>query len=158
MMTHSPAHSVTDMKSILLADESHAPLIAALEARTFSHPQSEKSLRELLGSEQGFAVVCLESDKLASYCTLTSVLDEAQIINVATAVEYKRQGCAKAIFERIFEECIRRGIISISLEVRESNLPAIALYEGLGFYVAGKRKNFYTDPRENALVMIKNLD
>ena len=158
MTTHSPEHSVTDMKRVFLADESHALLIANLEKRTFTHPQSEKSLRELLGSEQGFAVVCLESGELASYCTLTSVLDEAQIIYVATAVEYKRQGCAKAIFECIFEECARRGIISISLEVREGNLPAIALYEGLGFYIAGKRKNFYTDPRENALIMIKNLD
>ena len=158
MTTRFRERSVTDMKSILLADESHAPLIAALEACTFSHPQSEKSLVEFFKSERNFAVVCLENRELVSYCTLTSVLDEAQIINVATAVEYKRQGCAKAIFERIFEECMRKGIISISLEVREGNLPAIALYEGLGFYIAGKRKNFYTDPRENALIMIKNLD
>ena len=157
-MTRFRERSVTDMKSILLADESHAPLIAALEACTFSHPQSEKSLVEFFKSERNFAVVCLENGELVSYCTLTSVLDEAQIINVATAPEYKRQGCAKAIFERIFEECMRKGIISISLEVREGNLPAIALYEGLGFYIAGKRKNFYTDPRENALIMIKNLD
>lgn len=158
MTTRFRELSVTDMKSILLADESHAPLIAALEACTFSHPQSEKSLSEFFKSERNFAVVCLENAELVSYCTLTSVLDEAQIINVATAPEYKRQGCAKAIFERIFEECMRKGIISISLEVREGNLPAIALYEGLGFYIAGKRKNFYTDPRENALIMIKNLD
>ena len=158
MTTHSPEHSVTDMKSILLADESHAPLIAALEACTFSHPQSEKSLVEFFKSERNFAVVCLENGELVSYCTLTSVIDEAQIINVATAPEYKRQGCAKAVFERIFEECARRGIITVSLEVRESNSPARALYEDLGFSVAGKRKDFYTDPRENALIMIKNLD
>lgn len=158
MTTRFRERSVTDMKSILLADESHAPLIAALEACTFSHPQSEKSLVEFFKSERNFAVVCLENRELVSYCTLTSVLDEAQIINVATAVEYKRQGCAKAIFERIFEECMRKGIISISLEVREGNLPAISLYEDLGFSVAGKRKDFYTDPRENALIMIKNLD
>ena len=86
------------------------------------------------------------------------MLDEAQIINVATSEAYKRSGCANAVIGGVFDECNKRGIVSISLEVRESNAPAIALYEKLGFVVAGKRKNFYTDPRENALVLIKNLD
>ena len=158
MMTRFRERSVTDMKRVFLADESHALLIANLEKRTVTHPQSEKSLVEFFKLERNFAVVCLENGELVSYCTLTSVLDEAQIINVATAPEYKRQGCAKAVFERIFEECAHRGIITVSLEVRESNSPAISLYEDLGFSVAGKRKDFYTDPRENALIMIKNLD
>ena len=100
----------------------------------------------------------LEDDELASYCTVVTVLDEAQIINVATDISLRGRGYAKAVLEAVFEECKKRGISFISLEVRESNLPAISLYQSLGFTTEGKRKDFYKNPRENALVMIKNLD
>ena len=62
------------------------------------------------------------------------------------------------VMTRVLEECEKRGITLISLEVRESNASAISLYEKLGFLTAGKRRDFYRDPRENALVMIKNSD
>ena len=86
----------------------------------------------------------------------TRLCDEAQIINVATDSSYKRMGMAEQVLNRVFEECSNRAISSISLEVRESNEGAIALYEKLGFEVLGIRKNFYTEPTENALVMVKN--
>ena len=145
------------MREVILAQKEHLSAIAELEKATFFEPWSEKAL-ELFLEKYNFCVALLDDNNLASYCTVTTVLDEAQIINVATDICYLRMGCAKSVIDAVILECQKRNIISISLEVRESNLPAITLYEGLGFAVAGKRKNFYSNPRENALVMIKNLD
>ena len=145
------------MKDLQIAKREHLPLIAHLEAKTFTEPWSERAL-ELFLSEGGFCIVCMQDDKLCAYCTVTTVLDEAQIINVATDNSFKRQGCASAVLDKVFDECSKRGIGYISLEVRESNEGAIELYRGLGFSVAGKRRAFYQNPREDALVMIKNLD
>jgi ribosomal-protein-alanine N-acetyltransferase len=146
------------MREIIFAKKEHIPMMAALEAKSFSNPWSESSLNLFFDTESAIMVICLEDGCFASYCNLLTVLDEVQIINVATDPAFKKQGCAKAVLEFVLEESKKRGITTISLEVRESNIPAISLYESLGFFVAGKRKDFYTDPRENALVMIKNLD
>ena len=149
---------VTKMREVYLAQSEHIQAIAELEKATFTHPASENALGMFVENKDAFCVVLLEDGDLGSYCTVTTVLDEAQIINVATAERYKRQGCADAVISCVIDECKQRDIVSISLEVRESNAPAISLYEKFGFFVAGKRKNFYTDHRDNALVMIKNLD
>ena len=145
------------MRRIILAQKEHLSLVANIEQMVFSEPWSEKSL-ELCLTEKAFCLCCFEGDALASYCTVITVLDEAQIINVATSKEYRKMGCAKAVIEAVFLECLKREINLISLEVRESNFPAISLYQSLGFTVEGKRKDFYKNPRENALIMIKNLD
>ena len=145
------------MKDLQIAKREHLTQIASLEAKTFAEPWSERAL-ELFLSDGGFCIVCMQDNELCAYCTVTTVLDEAQIINVAAAESFKRQGCATSVLTRVLDECSKRGIGYISLEVRESNEGAIALYRGLGFSVAGKRRAFYQNPREDALVMIKNLD
>ena len=145
------------MREITIARKEHISALAELERTTFSDPWSEKAL-ELFLEEQNFCVACFEDGELASYCTVTTVLDEAQIVNVATDSHFKRMGCAREVLDGVIFECQKRKITLISLEVREGNAPAIALYTKLGFTVAGKRKDFYKNPRENALVMIKNLD
>ena len=143
------------MVEIALAKKEQLSLVASLEKMTFHSPWSEKSLEFFL-EEFNFCVVLLIDGELASYCTVSTVLDEAQIINVATDIRFKRMGYAEAVLNAIFQECERRRIASISLEVRESNEAAISLYQKLGFEIMGIRKNFYTEPTENALVMVKN--
>ena len=145
------------MRKIFIAQKDHLHAVAELEKITFYEPWSENAL-ELFLLEPNFCVACYENEELASYCTVTTVLDEAQIINVATDTCFKRMGYAKDVLDRVFWECKEKNIHLISLEVRESNIPAIKLYEALGFVIAGKRKDFYKYPRENAFVMIKNLD
>ena len=132
------------------------PLIANLEKEVFSEPWSEKSL-ELCLTEKAFCICCFADELLTSYCTLITVLDEAQVINVATNPLSRGKGYAKAVLNTVFDECKKRDISTISLEVRESNLAAISLYESLGFSIEGIRKDFYKNPRENAFVMIKKL-
>lgn len=146
-----------NMANIILAKKEHLSRIAHLEKEIFSEPCSENGL-EIFLNERNFCTLALEDGVPVSYCTVVTVLDEAQIINVATSSDFRGRGYAKAVLEGVFEECKKRGISFISLEVRESNLPAISLYQSLGFTTEGKRKDFYKNPRENALVMIKNLD
>ena len=145
------------MRMITLAKKEHLSLIADIEQMIFSEPWSEKSL-ELCLTDKAFCICCFEDETLTSYCTVITVLDEAQIINVATSTDFRGMGYAKTVIEAVFAECYKRGINSISLEVRESNVPAISLYQSFGFKIEGKRKDFYKNPRENAFVMIKNLD
>lgn len=145
------------MKKILFAKKEHLPLVADIEKIVFSEPCSEKGL-ELFLEDKNLCICCFEDDTLVSYCTLVTVLDEAQIINVATSPEFRSRGYAREVIFSVLNECKKRGITLISLEVRESNVPAIELYTSFGFTIEGKRKDFYKNPRENAFVMIKNLD
>jgi len=85
------------------------------------------------------------------------VLDEGQILNVATHPAWRRRGLADALLTALINEAEKKGLLTLSLEVRESNTAAISLYEKHGFAVAGKRPRFYTHPTEAALVMLRNL-
>ena len=132
--------------------------VAELEGLCFSLPWSEKAL-ELLVFDKNVAFVALDSDtgRVAAYGGMLTVLDEGQITNIATHPDYRRKGIGERVVLSLIEYAEREGIKFISLEVRESNRAAIALYEKLGFLQAGIRKNFYTSPRENGIVMTKSI-
>ena len=84
-------------------------------------------------------------------------VDEGDIGNVAVAPDSRRRGIGAALLKALFAESERRGTAVLQLEVRESNAPAIALYTGAGFAPVGKRKNFYSNPTENAVLMTISL-
>ena len=136
--------------------QEHLKGIAALEALTFAEPWSEKALILLL-SDSAVGFTCLAGECPVAYVGMLTVLDEGQITNVATHPDYRRRGLADALLTTLLQEARRRCLSVVSLEVRESNTAAIALYEKHGFYVAGKRNNFYKNPREHALVMLCEL-
>ena len=92
-----------------------------------------------------------------AYAGMFTVLDEGQVTNVATDPAFRRQGLADTVLAALLAEARWRALATVSLEVRESNLGAISLYEKHGFAVVGKRNHFYKDPREHALVMLCNL-
>ena len=93
----------------------------------------------------------------SGYGGLLTVLDEGQITNIAVHPNFRGMGVGKAILEKLIFESESRGIREISLEVRQSNLPAKALYQSYGFEIAGVRKGFYRHPAEDGLVMILSL-
>lgn len=131
--------------------------IAELEKLCFCCPWSKKSLELLCGdSAVGFAALDKEGRVLA-YCGMLTVLDEGQITNVACHPDARRNGLGKAVVGAILEYGKNNGIVTFSLEVRESNVAAISLYEKMEFVKSGLRKDFYTSPKENAIVMIKNI-
>ena len=137
--------------------EKDLPQVAELERLCFSAPWSEAAL-SVLTREGAFGLVCLdECDKVIGYVGVMTVLDEGQITNLATHPAHRRRGVATELLRTLSELGREKGICTLSLEVRESNAPAISLYERHGFFVAGKRRNFYTAPREAALVMLCNL-
>ena len=132
--------------------------VAELEELCFSLPWSEKSLELLLADKNAGFVVCdRTSGRVVAYGGMVVVLDEGQITNIATHPHFRRQGLGERVVRAIIDYASESGLVSISLEVRESNAAAISLYEKLGFVSVGVRKNFYTSPRENGIVMIKSI-
>ena len=129
--------------------------IAELERLCFSHPWSKKAL-ELLCADRNIAFVARENGTgaVVAYGGMVTVLDEGQITNIATHNDFRRKGLGFKIVSALIEYARQNGIVSISLEVRQSNLAAISLYKSLGFLEAGIRKNFYTSPKEDGIVMI----
>lgn len=138
--------------SLLRAE--HLPSVAELERACFFSPWSEQALR-LLVEDGALGAVCMEDQRVVAYAGMTTALDEGALTNVATHPDFRRRGCAEAALGFLLAEAEKRGITRFSLEVRESNLGAIRLYEKFGFALAGKRPRFYTHPSETALVMIR---
>lgn len=128
--------------------------VAELEKLCFSQPWSRNSLELLTKEGIGVGMVCSRDGKVCAYGGMMVAVDEGQITNIATHPDYRRQGFGRAIVESLIKYAKMNGLDSISLEVRESNRAAIDLYLSLGFKVEGKRKDFYTKPLENALIMI----
>ena len=130
--------------------------VAELERLCFSLPWSEKALGLLVTDKNtGFVAVDDSTGRVVAYGGMLVVLDEGQITNIATHPDYRRMGLGERITYALTQYAEREELSLISLEVRESNRAAIALYEKLGFLSVGVRKNFYTSPRENGIVMTK---
>lgn len=142
---------IVAMQLITLAKE-HISGVAAIERECFSSPWSEKALEILLG-DNAIGVVVIADGEVAAYAGMTCVLDEGQITNVATLPRYRRRGFARAALEALVERAAQRGVCSIFLEARVSNIPAISLYESLGFRQVGSRRRFYSAPVEDAVLM-----
>ncbi len=134
----------------------HLAAIAALEREAFAHPWSEKAL-ELLCTDTAVGFVVMDGTRAAAYGGMMCVAGEGQITNIATSPDYRRQGLAAMAMDALVKTARERGLCEISLEVRESNLPAISLYEKFGFAAVGKRPRFYTSPVETAIVMVLSL-
>ncbi len=139
--------------------EEHIKDIAALEKECFSQPWSEGSLREELHKDNSNFLVALTEDALVvGYIGFNFVLDEGYITNIAVAPKFRRCGIAQNLLNKIIAFAQSQRLSFISLEVRASNAAAISLYEKFGFKEAGLRRNFYTLPQENAVIMTKILD
>lgn len=137
------------------AQASHAPAIAALEAACFSDPWPEDFILRHL---ENFIVIDNPgTDALAGYVCLSHVLDEGSIDNIAVAPAFRRQGLADELLRAAEAKAAELALAFITLEVRASNAPAIALYEKHGFTRVGLRRGYYENPREDAILMTKYL-
>lgn len=142
---------------IVPMDRSHIPQIAALERACFSMPWSQRLLEDALFDPQASFLVAEDSGgSVLGYAGLHAVLDEGYIDNIAVAPEARRQGVASALLD-VFCRFGAVHLAFLSLEVRPSNAPAIALYEKFGFAQAGRRKNYYEHPKEDALILTKEF-
>lgn len=138
--------------------EEHLTALAALEKVCFSEPWSAQSLREELDNPAAlFLVAKRETGEVLGYVGCQTVLDEGYITNVAADPAARRQGVGRALVAALLEHACVRGLSFVTLEVRVSNAPAIALYEQAGFRPVGTRRNYYSAPCEDALLMTRDL-
>ncbi len=133
------------------------PFIAALEKECFSLPWSEEALAEELTNENAVFFTAKKKGEVVGYMGMHCVLDECYIANVAVSVSERRQGIGRLLLRYAEKKARERECSFISLEVRVSNGSAIALYCAEGYEKIGERKNFYSSPTENALIMTKYL-
>ena len=145
------------MIEIKTMTEAHVPQIAEIETLCFTDPWSEKSVASELNNRLSLWLVALDGDTVAGYVGSQSVLDEADMMNIAVHPDYRRQGIGRDLVLALAEALQKKGIRGLMLEVRQSNAPAIALYEQLGFQQVGMRPNYYRNPKENALILRKEL-
>lgn len=131
----------------------HLPQAAALERACFSHPWTEQALAEDLDNELLTLLAAVGEDgTLLGYGEVRTVLDEGTLERIAVAPQFRRHGAAEALLRRFLDDG-REKLAFLTLEVRAGNVPAIGLYEKLGFEVVGRRRNYYREEGEDALLM-----
>lgn len=133
--------------------------VAALEASTFTNPWTREMLeRELRQSDVARVYVLrLPGRRVAAFCACWVVYDEVHINTLAVDAALRRQGLATLLMRRLLAEAARDGALRAFLEVRRSNQVALRLYESLGFTVTATRRNYYTQPEEDALVLSADI-
>lgn len=136
----------------------HVSQVAQLETVCFSDPWSERSIASEITNPLSTWIVALEDDRVVGYVGAQSVPPEADMMNLAVSPDYRRKGIAQSLICALIEKLRGEGICSLTLEVRASNQPAITLYEKLGFAVAGRRPRYYSNPREDALILRKEWE
>ena len=137
--------------------DAHVSQVAEIEKLCFSDPWSENSIASELDNRLSLWLVAVDGDTVAGYIGSQSVLDEADMMNVAVHPDYRRQGIGRDLVLALADALKEKGIRGLMLEVRQSNAPAIALYESLGFCQVGLRPNYYRNPKEDALILRKVL-
>ena len=143
------------MIHIVPMENHHVMQVAALEKQCFSDPWSENSVASELNNPLSLWLVAVDDENLAGYVGSQTVMDETDMMNIAVDPRYRRQGIAQMLVEALVEQLKKAESRCLTLEVRISNAPAIALYEKLGFAQVGKRPNYYRNPKEDALILRK---
>ena len=135
--------------TIRKAEISDVPAIAALETLCFSLPRDRGAIERALGD----FTVAVQGEVLLGYGDFLTVLDEGYIGNIAVSADCRRRGIGAALLDELIRQGREKELAFLTLEVRQSNLAAQALYLSRGFDTVGERKNVYERPRENALIM-----
>ena len=145
------------MLTVRQMEEADLGSVARIEASIFSKPWSEEGFRASLRLPNTVYLVALQDGILAGYIGMLYVLDEGEITNVAVSEEFRRQGIGEQLLCSLLKAGRTEGVVSFTLEVRESNGSARRLYRKLGFQEEGIRKNFYEKPTEDAILMWKRF-
>ena len=143
------------MIEIVRMNECHVAAVAELEKQNFSLPWDENSVRSELTNQLALWLVALDGDAVVGYVGSQTVMQEADMMNIAVADSHRRRGIARALVEELIRLL---DAYQLTLEVRASNVPAIALYESMGFQQVGLRKNYYKMPKEDALILRKEWE
>ena len=145
--------------TVVSMGERHIAALAALEKSCFAAPWSEAALREELQNPCALFLVAEDADgAVQGYIGCQTVLDEGYIANVAVSPMSRHQGVGRQLLTALLARAEERELAFVTLEVRVSNFPAIHLYRQAGFHPVGTRKNYYSAPGEDALLMTYYLN
>jgi ribosomal-protein-alanine N-acetyltransferase len=133
-------------------------VVAAIEAEAFTSPWSAETFMSLL-DRPGLELLVLEDARegVIGYAVLWCILDQGELANVAVTPAVRGRGLGKYLLGRVLDVARARGIATVYLEVRPSNAQAVDLYRQFGFVEVGRRKGYYDQPREDALIMAAKL-
>ncbi|NLP35377.1 MAG: ribosomal protein S18-alanine N-acetyltransferase [Clostridiales bacterium] len=127
--------------------------ISRIEQDIFSEPWSKEDFCKALKDANNGYLVAEVQGRIAGYCGYWGIPPEGFIYNVAVRKEFRRQQIGYQLLGKLLDKAKKNGIKAFTLEVRSSNVPAINLYKRLGFEEAGIRKDFYSKPTEDAVIM-----
>lgn len=146
------------MSTIKAMESRHVSAVAGLEKICFLDPWSEKSVASELDNPLSYWLVWEENGQVLGYVGSQTVLGETDMMNVAVHPDARRRGIAEALILALVDGLREKESHCLTLEVRASNAPAIGLYEKLGFAQIGRRKNYYRNPKEDALILRKEWE
>lgn len=135
--------------------------VRTIETLSFSNPWSDNTFRgEIQNTSISFPMVVVEKpgDRVVGYIIYWHIREDVQVNNVAVHPDFRGRGIGEALVRHVIEKVRANGATFITLEVRSSNAAAVALYRSLAFEVLGTRKNYYTNPDEDAYLMGLVLD
>jgi len=149
------APALTDIRVSRSSSPDDLAEVAALQRRSFTHGWGAEAIQwELENTNVARIYVArTAAGDLVAYCACWIVFDELHINSLAVDERVRRQGVARRLLDKVVRDAIAEGARMATLEVRQSNAAARALYEGLGFKIEGVRRNYYQDPREDGLIL-----
>ena len=139
--------------------EEDLPQVMVIEGENFSIPWSLKSFQDMMRRPEAVFLVAERADTehrdtgIVGYAGAVMALDEGDVTNIAVLGTYKKQGIATRLLKQLICETMAAGVRDLFLEVREHNTPALCLYRAAGFAEVGRRKGYYDQPKEDALIM-----
>lgn len=144
------------MIEIIPMTEAHIDGVLELEEKTFSIPWTRGDFeREVKENNMAIYYVAVEDGKIIGYAGMWHIVVEGHITNVGVLEEARCKGVGSMLMEKLIEVAIEKQMMGITLEVRMGNAPAQALYHKYGFKAEGIRKNYYSDTKEDAIIMWK---
>lgn len=132
-------------------------VVSGMEKQMFGTCTNAELYKRMCMDEKNIYMAAADNGKVIAYCTITALYETADLCNIAVKEEYRRCHIAEKLLEKCVITCKARGVTRILLEARESNTPALNFYKKMGFMEIGKRKNYYKEPCEDAVIMEKTL-
>ena len=144
--------------TVIPTELNHLDEIAEIESLCFSNPWSKQSFADGMANEKVQKFFTAISDgKIVGYICIFHIFEDGELLNIAVAPDYRKQGIGQILIDKMFDYLKTQEVNRISLEVRESNVSARNLYLKNGFSPVGIRKNYYSEPREDGIIMEKLL-